>query len=344
MRVVIVCLDWESAGSEATAAVKVGELARESWLAAAPHLDVVAFALGDGGPLSAAQFQGQRRRVGGIEVVDVAAGKSQIISILAPAERESRWNPLDLSAGLLGLADEARSAGLRRRVVVPVGDLDPAGDATRVWGAARPGTQELLDLRGALDSLDIVVLTSTDRPLLGFHGMSSALRDGREADTAVAVAAQRQEERWTAIARAVDPHVARTTLIGSARLSDAAGTGAAQGLAYCLAAAGGRIVTDATGYLADLSGVHDAFDAEVAVAVAIAPTLTPTSLDHGIASSLARAAAHLAIPAIAVAPEVLVGKRDLMAAGLAAAYAAGSGLDALTHQIRRVAQTWTPSR
>lgn len=339
----MVCLDWESPQALPTPASEVCTTAAESWRAATPHVDVQVFALGDGGPRSADALTGRRRRVGGVDVVDVVTGNTDV-AVLSPPGRDARWNPIDLSVALLGLAADAHGEGRTQRVVVPVGNTDPAGDAISLWGVGDQGPGEVLAIRSALESLDIVVLTSTDRPLLGFHGMSSALRDGREADEAVAVAAQRQEQRWTDIARATDPLVARHMLIGSSRLSDAAGTGAAEGLAYCLAAAGGRLVTDATGYLAELSGVHAAIDGQVAVAVAVSPTLTPESLDHGISSSLARAAATSAVPVVAVAPRVLVGKRDLMAAGLAAAYAAGPGTAALADQIRRVAHTWTPPR
>lgn len=344
MRVVMVCQVWDADGLSPVPAATACEVATAAWREAAPHVDVTGFAIGDGGPRSADAVAGSRTQVGGMALVALgaqpASGDGAVIA--TPAGGESRWNPLDLASGLLGLAAAARSEGRRQTVVVPVGDADCAGDAADLWGVGGARADGARSMRAALEALDVVVLTTTDRPLLGFHGMSSALRDGREADAAVAVAAQAQEERWTAIAREIDAVASRPMLMGSARLSDQPGTGAATGLAYCLAAVGGRLVTDAAGYLAQAAGATDALDDTVSVAIALAPTLTPTTLDHGIASSLARAASAAAVPAVVVAPEVRVGKRDLMAAGVAAAYAAGPGAEALAGQVRRVAQTWTP--
>ncbi|WP_152650629.1 glycerate kinase [Demequina aurantiaca] len=341
MRVVMVCQEWDGNGPFSVPADSAQEISLLAWGTAAPHVDVHAFAIGDGGPRSADAVAGSRSRVGGVELVAWDATLDGGAVMAAPRGTETRWNPLDLASGLMGLAAEARRGGRRQTVVVPVGNGDCAGDATGLWGVGASLAQNVAAMRSTLDVLDIVVLTTTDRPLLGFHGMSSALRDGRESDAAVSVAAQAQEERWTAIAREIDAEVSRPMLLGANRLSDQAGTGAATGLAYCLAAVGGRLVTDAAGYLMDAVGVTAAIGDDVTVVVALAPTLTPTTLDHGVASSLARTASAAAVPVVAVAPEVHVGKRDLMAAGVAAAYEAGHGENALGDQIRRVAQTWT---
>ena len=56
----------------------------------------------------------------------------------------------------------------------------------------------------------------------------------------------------------------------------------------------------------------------------------------------AAAAARLGVPCVAIAPAVKVGKRDLMASGISAAYPAEQGADALADRVRRVAHTWTP--
>ncbi|WP_430869215.1 glycerate kinase [Demequina aurantiaca] len=346
MRVVMVCQEWDATGPHPVAADSARDVAVRAWGEAAPHVEIDAFAIGDGGPRSADAVAGSRSRVGGIDAVPFAdQGRSEADAgalMVVPSGRDSRWNPLDLASGLLGLAAMAQADARRITVIVPVGNADCAGDATLLWGSGAETPSLVGAARAGLASLDIVILTTTDRPLLGFHGMSSALRDGREADAAVSVAAQAQEERWTGIAREVDAVSSRPMLVGSSRLSDQPGTGAASGLAYCLAALGGRIVTDAAGYLADAAGVARALEGDVAVAVALSPTLSPTSLDHGIASALARAASVAAVPVVAVAPEVHIGRRDLMAAGVAAVYEAGHGADALAAQLGRVAQTWTP--
>lgn len=342
----MVCQEWDADGPSPIPATTARDLATGAWREAAPHVEVHAFLIGDGGPRSADALAGPRARVGGVEVAQLEPGDSEPTIngavLVAPGSQQTRWNPVDLASGLLGLAAQARVADQRQTVVIPVGNADCAGDATDLWGVGGAQQPNVQAMRVALDSLDLVVLTTTDRPLLGFHGMSSALRDGREADAAVAVAAQSQEERWTAIAREIDAAASRPMLVGSSRLSDQQGTGAGAGLAYCLAAVGARLVTDAAGYLCEAAGVTRALSDGVSLAVALAPTLTPTTLDHGVASSLARAASAVAVPVVVVAPEVHVGRRDLMAAGVAAAYEAGRGAPALADQVRRVAQTWTP--
>jgi len=344
----MVCQEWDALGPSPISADSACDIAVGAWRATSPHVDVQGFAIGDGGPRSADAVAGSRSRVGGAEVVVLSSpddSRSAVpVLMVAPRAGAGRWNPTDLTSGLMGLAASARSEKRRQTVVVPVGSTDCAGDASELWGAGGSQAESASAMRSLLSVLDIVVLTTTDHPLLGFHGMSSALREGREADEAVSIAAQAQEERWMSIARVVDAQISRPMLVGSSRLSDQSGTGAGSGLAYCLAAVGARIVTDAAGYLAQAAGVTSSIDGDVAVAVALSPTLTPSTLDHGLASSLARAASAAAVPVVAVAPEVHVGKRDLMAAGVAAAYDAGHGTEALSAQIRRVAQTWTPRK
>ncbi|GMA33991.1 hypothetical protein [Demequina litorisediminis] len=149
----------------------------------------------------------------GLALVETVAVEG--VTLLAPAGGQTRWNPDALGAALRALAKSSQTGP----VVVPVGDDEPAGDAAALWGG------DVDAMRAALRGLDLQVLVRADRPLVGFHGMSNALRDGREGDAALAVAAQAQEERWSTVARATDPG-ARSSLLGPARLSDAPGTGA----------------------------------------------------------------------------------------------------------------------
>jgi glycerate kinase len=193
-------------------------------------------------------------------------------------------------------------------------------------------------MRSGLSALAMVALVGSTRTLLGFNGMSSAVRDGREADGAIAAAAQEQERRWTGIALEGDALAGAASLIGPSRLSDAPGAGAAGGLAYCLAVAGARL-TQAAAYVVDAFGIGaEASDADVLVAVT--GELTPRSLDHGIASAVTSHAARRGVPATAIAPDVHVGKRDLMAAGLASAHHASPGRAGLEDGVRRLAHTW----
>jgi glycerate kinase len=317
-------------GVEGEASLTAGEAAAvidRAWREVAPGVEVVAIPVASGGPRTADALAGSRSRAGGAEVVEGPGGLW-----LAPALSALRWNPMDLSAALLGLA----AAGEKRTVHIPLGDEPPAGDALDLWGG------HLEAVRKALASLPVIALAGSMRPLVGFHGMSSTLRDGRESDAAIAAAAQEQERRWTGIALHGDAIAGAASLLGPSRLSDAPGAGAAGGLAYCLAVLGARLVP-ASAYVVEAWGVRAAAEG-ADVLVAVTADLTPRTLDHGIATPVAAEAGRRAVPATALAPSVQVGKRDLMAAGLASAHEAGPGEQGLADGIRRLAHTWTPHR
>jgi glycerate kinase len=331
MKVVVAVQDWPSDSGPVLPSREVATAVTKAWMDTAPQVEVEAFAVGDGGPRSADALVGRTHLVGGS--ASIRMGETHVLS---PRESSGRWNPQDLASALLGLAAQASAARTPATVVVPVGDESPAGDATELWGGG------LAAFRSALAPLTVIVLVTASRPLLGFHGMSSALRDGREGDHVIGAAAQAQELRWSAVALDADAVVGKPGLIGPARLSDVRGSGAAGGLAYCLAAAGGRL-TPASAYLFGLSGAAEAA-AHADLVVAVTGPLTPAALDHGLVVPAAAAAAARAVPCIALSAEVQVGKRDLMAAGIASAYDTRAGLTGLTSQVARVAQTWTPER
>ncbi len=321
MRVVAAVNGWpgDDALDASAAALAVGE----AWLEAAPGSSIEVFALGDGGPRTADAWPGKRSFAGGAALVTHGGA-----TWVAPGKGAARWNPMDLSPALLGIA----AAGARGSVVIPVGDEAPAGDPANLWGGALPA------VRHALKNLDLVVLATSQRPLLGFHGMSAAIIDGREGDAALATAAQEQERRWIDIAREGDAVAGRGALLGPARLSDQPGTGAAGGLAYALAALGARIVP-ASQYLAEASGLAAAASGADLV-LGVGGDLTPSTLDNGVAASVAAVAARSGVPATMLSTGVQVGRRDLMAAGFSSAHEAAPGPAGLVDGARRVAQTW----
>ncbi len=168
--------------------------------------------------------------------------------------------------------------------------------------------------------------------------MSASLLTGREADAALAAAAQEQERRWIEIAREGDAVAGREALMGPARVSDQPGTGAAGGLAYVLAALGARIVP-AAHYLPEASGLA-ASARDAGLLVGVGGDLTPATLDNGVAASVAIVAGRTGVPATVLSTEVHVGRRDLMAAGLSSAHEAAPGAHGLAEGIGRVAHTW----
>lgn len=324
MRVLILSDSWpEERGT--VAPVEVAAIAGRTWADANGADTVVSLGIGDGGPRSADALGDDIIQVGAIEAV-IASGRW----VLRPPGGTTRWEPADLGAALDIIATHPEREGAT--VVVPVGDSDVAGDATAVWGAS------LASAQSRWKALPLEVLVTSQRPLLGLKGMSSSIRDGRENDHALAVAAQEQERRWSDVARMADA-AQPAQLIGPARLSDTPGSGAASGLAYCLAAAGAKL-TPASARLTQFAGAdHVAPD----LVVAVTSSLTPHTLDEGVTHAAATVAASHAAPCAVLAVDVWVGKRDLMAAGVSAAHEGTPGSEALAIHLTRVAQTWSPA-
>jgi len=321
MRVVAAVQGWP--GRYRIDANAAAVLAAQAWSAAVPDHEVVPLPMGNGGPQSAHVWRGARGLVEGAETMDFAG-----VTWLAPSGGSSRWNPIDVAAALLSLAKTET-----RTVVIPVGDDAIAGDAVELWSGSLPMTRKMLS------GLDIVVLVSSRRPLLGFNGMSAALVEGKESNPVVAAAAQAQEERWQEIAAYGDAVGDRGALMGPTRLSDEPGTGAAAGLAYALAAVGARLMP-AAAYIADAAGLSAEVSRGADLVFGIGTELTPRALDHGVSVPVAAAAAARGVPAVVLAPGVRVGKRDLMAAGITSAHEGLEGPEGLSDGVRRIAHTW----
>ena len=78
--------------------------------------------------------------------------------------------------------------------------------------------------------------------------------------------------------------------------------------------------------------------------LAVVGPLTPATLDHGLAATVARLAARHALPAAAITTDLAVGRRDVMAAGLSGTHQGAPGAAGLADAVRRVAVTWAPRR
>ncbi|WP_062202110.1 glycerate kinase [Demequina salsinemoris] len=324
MRVVAAVEGWPG-----VPAYEARRIVEHAWRDAAPGIDVVTVLLGDGGPRSADSVAGPLRTIERVTAADTYEGL-----MLAPAGGAQRWDPTSLGSALRAIAASGTEA---KRVIVPLGDAEPAGDATALWGAS------LVESRSALAGLDITALVGSDRPLLGFHGMSAAVREGREGDRALAIAAQQQEERWRARAAKADDVVAARELLASPRrLSDQPRTGAAGGLAYCLAALGARLEA-ASHSLASWAGLPEAVQS-ADVVVAVVDTLSHAALDHGATAPAGGLAAAQGVPAVVLTTDSHVGRRDLMAAGIHGAHLGDEGASGLADAVTRAARTWTPSR
>ncbi|MFS0706457.1 glycerate kinase, partial [Cellulomonas sp. 179-A 9B4 NHS] len=130
------------------------------------------------------------------------------------------------------------------------------------------------------------------------------------------------------------------------------GAGAAGGTGFALALLGGRLLPGA-------SLVADAVDLPARIAahdvVVTGEGRTDWQSLHGkVVAEVAARALPLAVPTVVVAGEVLVGRRELSAAGVAAAYAVADGAEqvaaalsdpagTLAARTARVARTWSPA-
>jgi len=321
---------WARDSGDAASGARIAADVARIWRDASPDTQVTSIGAHSGEPRLSDSLEGRTMPVGGVTARHTPHGL-----VLAPQASASRWEPLALSTGLLGIAATA-SAGTAPTVIVPVGDTPPAGDARGLWNGG------LDAFRAGIRALDVKILVTSERPLLGLTGMAAHVRDGRESDEALAVAAQEQEREWAAVALTADSVVRDQALVATGRLSSSAGAGAAGGLAYCLAAAGGHLVP-AVQAVPQLTGLEEAAR-EADVLVAVTPELSVRTVMSGTAAQAARVAAARGIPAVALASEVYVGGRDLMAAGFDAAYPCGSSREDLAQEVRRVAHTWTPHR
>lgn len=328
MRVLVAVEAWPGTGSgEALAASEAAEVIRETWLATNPEIQVDVRQLASGNPRSADVLTETLSVAGSVQMA-TAPGAIW----LAPAGGAKRWSPTDLGLALRELAAQREN----RTVYIPVGDEAPAGDATELWG------NDPSELRKKLASLAIVALVSAARPLLGFNGMSAAVRLGRESDPALAQAAQVQEDRWRTIAETADPVAGSVSLLGNDRLSQQPGTGAAGGLAYCLAVVGAKLLPAASTIVAQ-SGIGDACR-DAVISLTVLPEVSPRNIDHGPAAAIAAASGTVGTPSVLLSHDLQVGRRDLMSTGITSAHTADAGIVGLADGIRRIAQTWTPRR
>ncbi|HYN28650.1 MAG TPA: glycerate kinase [Dermatophilaceae bacterium] len=211
----------------------------------------------------------------------------------------------------------------------------------------------LAGVRERLAGVDVVAATDVDNPLLGLQGASAVYAPQKGADPVTAQALEGALGRFAEVAAGtLEPTI--DLLTGHPRRLDREpGAGAAGGLGYGLLLLGGRRV----------SGVE-----EVLTAVRFSERLSQTdlvvtgegrfdwqSLRGKVVAGVADAALRHGTPAVVVAGQVLVGRRETMALGLSGCYAVadspaqleGAMLDpvgTLRARVARVARTWSPAR
>jgi len=370
---------------------QAAEAMAEGWRRSAPRDDLTLLPLSDGGPgfldvLSSALGGATigvtvadplRRPVpASILMVDTRGGRTAYIEsaqacglhLLAQGEH----NPMFTSTyGVGQLIEEAVEQGARRVVVglggsgtndggagmlAALGAGDP--DALAVGGAklsdlADDGLEGLSAVRERHHGIEFVLATDVDSPLLGFHGASAVFGPQKGATPEMAQELESALGRFTEVVRTVVPS-GTDLLTGKQRpLDREPGAGAAGGLGYGLLLLGGRRV----------SGVQAVLEAVGFDELAQATDLIVTgegafdwqSLRGKVVAGVAEAALATATPAVVIAGQVLVGRRDTMALGISGTYAVAENpgqvaaaladpAGTLSTRTARVATTWSPAK
>jgi glycerate kinase len=362
----------------------------EGWARTAPHDTLTLVPLSDGGPgfvdVLAANLEGEMQAVvttdplgrevpATILLVDGAAGRTAYVEsaqaaglhLLAPDERDPT-RATTYGVGTLLLA--ALDAGARR-VVVGLGGSGTndagagllaalgVGSAPRLasGGLALEVTtvEDVAGLDAARDRLsgvDLVIASDVDSPLLGLKGASAVFAPQKGATEEDAQRLENALGHFAQIVSRVRPP-ARDLLTGNLlRPEREPGAGAAGGLGYALHLLGARRVSGVEAVL-DAVGFGDLL-ADADLVVTGEGCFDWQSLRGKVVVGVAESAARIGIPAIAIPGQSLVGRRESMAAGLAAVYAvadrpeqvAASLADPvgqLAARTARVARTWSPS-
>lgn len=296
------------------------------------------------------------------------------LALVPAAERDPTRTT---TRGLGELLVAARGTGARRVVVglggsgtndagagalVGLGLADPHGRLGAGGGAlagVEPGDLAgLAALRADWAGTELLVATDVDVPLLGLQGASAGFAPQKGATPEQAQDLERALATFARLAVDALGGVLRPDLLAgarpastTARLTHAPGAGAAGGLGFGLALVGARVVPGAA-LVADLVGL-DAALAHADLVVTGEGRFDWQSLHGKVASLVAQRALPHAVPTVVVAGQVLVGRRELSAAGITGAYAVSEQPDqvpaaladpagTLAARVTRVARTWSP--
>ncbi|WP_182111348.1 glycerate kinase [Actinotalea sp. JY-7876] len=268
---------------------------------------------------------------------------------------------LDLGArrvvvGLGGSATNDAGAGLLAGLGVSGAVLRGGGGGLGATTAA--DLAGLADLRRRTASVDLVAATDVDVPLLGLHGASAGFAGQKGATPEQAQDLERALGHFADLvgAELARDGVRRDLLASPASrgagraLAQLPGAGAAGGLGFALAVLGARVTSGAQ-VVADAVGLSDAVAAADLV-VTGEGALDWQSLHGKVVQAVADAGLAHGVPVVAVAGQVLIGRREWGAAGLAGAYAVAERPEqvpaaladpagTLAARTERVARTWS---
>jgi glycerate kinase len=365
------CFTGTLSAGEAAAAIADG------WRRTAPADDLRPLPLSDGGPgfldVLHSALGGERLPVvvrgplGGAvpaEVLLVADGADGPVAYVESAQAcglhlvpEDARDPAATTTHGVGELVAAAAATGARRIVVGLGGsatadggagllaaLGAGDDADLGHGLSGIPSAPPLDLAvsvRALGGAEVVVAGDVDAPLIGPEGAVRGF--GRQKGAAVGdlPALEERMAAWGA-------HLA--AVAGMPRLATAPGGGAAGGVGAALLALGAgrspgaQVVADAVGLAAAA--------ADCDVVVSGEGTFDWQSLRGKVVTAVARAGQAAAVPVVVIAGQVQVGRRELAAVGVDAAYAVADGpaevaaaladpSGTLAARAARVAATWS---
>ncbi|OFE16368.1 hypothetical protein BA895_19495 [Humibacillus sp. DSM 29435] len=326
------------------------------------HACVTTDPLGRPVPATILLVEGDGRRTAYVESAHAVG-----LHLLAPAERDPSHTT---SFGMGPLLSAAVDLGATR-IVVGLGGSGTndagAGLLTALGVGHRSrlgcGGLALLDTReddlGGLETarqrftgIDLVAATDTEAPLLGLKGTSAMSAVAKGASEQQAQRLENAIGHFASVVSRVQPP-AKNLLSGALlRPEREPGAGASGGLGYALRLLGAR----PTG---GVRAVLDAARFDTLLAAADLVVTGEASFDweslHGPVMQVAAAAGQVGVPAVVIAGQALVGRREAMAGGISGVYAVAerrSQVDAmladpagtLTARAARVARTWSPHR
>ncbi len=370
-------------------AAQAAEAIAEGWRRSAPGDDLTLQPLSDGGPgfldVLTAALPGAtvavtvsdplRRSVPAtILMVDNGITRTAYIEsaqacglhLLSEGER----NPMVTSTYGVGELIEVAVGGGATRVVVGLGGSGTNDGGAGLLAALGAGDPEALGRGGAalgeltddaleglssvrerLRAIELVLATDVDSPLLGLQGASAVFAPQKGATPEMAQQLEAALGHFTEVVGRGVP-VSRDLLSGKdIRLERQPGAGAAGGLGYGLMLLGAHRV----------SGVHAVLDAVGFDALVQSADLVITgegtfdwqSLRGKVVSGVAQAALAFARPAVVIAGQTLLGRRDSMELGISGTYAVAENpsqvaaaladpAGTLSRRAQRVATTWSP--
>lgn len=243
------------------------------------------------------------------------AGSSSGVADLLLAALQTGARRIVFGAGPSSTHDAG--AGLWRRLA-HVLDVDVPQDEP--WLAVGP-------LREYLREVDLVVAAASELPLIGLHGAGAALQ---HLPGMTALLAQQVERRISAFADRAQRHVdalpPMRTVLTSLNASAASSTRAARkdyagvggGLGFALSLLGARVLPGAR-VVAQEIGLGTTIET-VDLVITGSAALDADAMHDGVVATVGAAAAEWGLPAVALAHEVHVNRRELATVGISAAY------------------------